>query len=196
METRTKWIIDPAHSEITFKVKHLMITNVRGQFKEFEATIYTIGDDFLTADIDFRINPESVDTGNADRDIHLKSPDFFDVDQFREISFIGNSYEKVDLEGSYEMWGNLTIKGITKKIKLEVEFGGVITDPWGDKKAGFDISGKIHRKDWGLVWNSMMDGGGLLLSDEVWISCSVELKKSKTEDVLESSDISITKVNN
>jgi polyisoprenoid-binding protein YceI len=196
METRTKWIIDPTHSEIAFKVKHLMITNVRGQFKEFEASIYTIEDDFMTAEIDFWINPASVDTGNADRDIHLKSPDFFDVDQFKEIRFAGNSYEKVDIEGSYEMWGDLTIKGITKKIKLEVEFAGVITDPWGDKKAGFSINGKIHRKDWGLVWNGALDGGGMLLSDEVRISCEVELKKSKTEEVLESSDISTTNVTN
>ena len=195
METRTKWVIDPFHSEIAFKVKHLMITNVRGQFKEFEASIYTIGDDFMTAEIDFWMNPASVDTGNADRDVHLKSPDFFDVDQFREISFAGNTYEKVDNDGSYEMWGDLTIKGITKRIKLEVEFGGVITDPWGNKKAGFAINGKISRKDWGLVWNSLMDGGGLLLSDEVLISCEVELKKSKTEDVLESSDTSTTNVN-
>ena len=196
METRTKWIIDPFHSEITFKVKHLMITNVRGQFKEFEASIYTIEDDFMTAEIDFWMNPASVDTGQTDRDIHLKSPDFFDVDQFKEISFAGNTYEKVDNDGSYEMWGDLTIKGITKRIKLEVEFGGVIKDPWGDEKAGFSINGKINRKDWGLVWNSAMAGGGLLLSDEVWISCAVELKKSKTEEVLESSDISTTNVNN
>lgn len=94
------------------------------------------------------------------------------------------------------MWGDLTIKGITKKIKLEVEFGGVITDPWGDKKAGFSINGKIHRKDWGLVWNGALDGGGMLLSDEVRISCEVELKKSKTEEVLESSDTSTINVNN
>jgi len=94
------------------------------------------------------------------------------------------------------MWGDLTIKGITKKIKLEVEFGGVITDPWNDKKAGFSIHGKINRKDWGLVWNSTMDGGGMILSDEVWISCEVELKKSKTEEVLESSDLSTTNINN
>lgn len=196
METRTKWIIDPFHSEITFKVKHLMITNVRGQFKEFEASIYTIEDDFLTAEIDFWINPASLDTGNADRDIHLKSPDFFDVDQFKEMSFRGNTYEKVDNDGSYEMWGDLTIKGITKKIKLEVEFGGVITDPWGDKKAGFSINGKINRKDWGLVWNNMLGGGGVLVSDDVLISCEVQLKKSKAEEVLESSDISTTNVNN
>jgi len=196
METRTKWIIDPFHSEIAFKVKHLMITNVRGQFKEFEASIYTIENDFMTADIDFWINPASVDTGNADRDNHLKGPAFFDVDQFKEISFTGNTYEKVDNDGSYEMWGELTIKGITKQIKLQVEFGGVVTDPWGDEKAGFSINGKINRKDWGLVWNAAVDGGGLLLSDEAWISCEVELKKSKTEEVLESSAIPTTNTNN
>jgi polyisoprenoid-binding protein YceI len=192
METRTKWVIDPFHSEIAFKVKHLMITNVRGQFKEFEASIYTIENDFMTAEIDFWINPASVDTGNTDRDKHLKGPDFFDVDQFKEINFAGNTYEKVDNDGSYEMWGELTIKGITKKIKLQVEFGGVIIDPWGDEKAGFSINGKIDRKDWGLVWNGTLGSGGLLLSDDVWISCEVELKKLKAEEVLESADISTT----
>jgi polyisoprenoid-binding protein YceI len=162
-----------------------MITNVKGQFKEFEASIYTTGDDFMTAEIDFWINPASVDTGNAERDGHLKSPDFFDVDNFREINFVGNTYEKVDNDGSYEMYGDLTIRGITKRIKLDVEFGGVITDPWGDEKAGVSINGKINRKDWGLVWNAALEGGGFLLSDEIRISCDVELKKSKSEDVPE-----------
>lgn len=188
METRTKWVMDASHSEIAFKVKHLMITNVKGHFKEFEASIYTIDDDFMTSEIDFWINPASVDTGNADRDVHLKSPDFFDVDKFREINFVGNTYEKGSSEGSNLMYGELTIRGITKQIKLNVDFGGVITDPWGSEKAGFSINGKINRKDWGLVWNGTLDSGGLLLSDEVWISCDVELKKSKSEDVLESSD--------
>ena len=196
METRSKWVIDPFHSEIAFKVKHLMISKVKGQFKEFEASIYTTGDDFMTAEIDFWVNPGSVDTGNADRDTHLKSPDFFDVDKFPEISFVGNTYEKVDNDGSYEMYGDLTVKGITKRIKLDVEFGGVMTDPWGEEKAGFSINGKINRKDWGLAWNSLLEGGGLLLSDDVWISCEVQLKKSKSEDVLEGSDQTLAKDKN
>src|ERR1700740_1320908 len=109
---KQKWILDPAHSEIGFKVKHLMIANVRGSFNEFDASIYTTGDDFMTAEIDFWLNPASVDTGDEKRDAHLKSADFFDVENFKEINFIGNTYEIVDNDGSYTLYGDLTIKGI------------------------------------------------------------------------------------
>ncbi len=175
--TKTRWSIDPAHSEIAFKVKHLMITNVKGVFKEFDANIYTTGEDFMTSEIDFRMNPASVDTGVADRDAHLKSPDFFDVENHKQIHFLGTSYEKVDNDGSYELYGELTIKGITKQIKLDVEFGGVMKDPWGNEKAGFSINGKINRKDWGLTWNAALEAGGVLVGDEVKISCEIQLVK-------------------
>jgi polyisoprenoid-binding protein YceI len=183
MSIKTKWIIDPIHSEIGFKVKHLMITNVKGFFKEFEASIFTTGDDFMTAEIDFWLNPASIDTGSADRDTHLKSADFFDVEHHKEITFTANTYEKVDGDGSYELWGELTIKGITKKIKLDVEFGGVEKDPWGNEKAGFSINGKINRKDWELNWNAALETGGLLVSNDVWIMCEVQLVKSNEEGV-------------
>lgn len=178
MSTKTKWIIDPAHSEIGFKVKHLMITNVKGVFKEFDASIYTTGSDFLSAEIDFWMNPASVDTGSADRDAHLKSPDFFDVENHKEITFRANTCEKVDDDGSYALWGEMTIKGITKKIKVDVEFGGVMKDPWGNEKAGFTLNAKINRKDWELNWNAALEAGGLLVSEEVRISCDVQLLKS------------------
>lgn len=174
MET-TKWVIDPSHSEIAFKVKHLMITNVKGVFKEFDASIRTTGNDFMTSEIDFFMNPASVDTGDAKRDEHLRGEDFFDVEHHKQITFIGDSYENVDSDGSYELYGNLTIKGITKKIKLDVEFGGVMKDPWGNEKAGFSINGKINRKDWGLTWNAALEAGGVLVSDEIRISCEVQL---------------------
>lgn len=174
---KTKWSIDPVHSEITFKVKHLMITNVKGMFKEFDASIYTTGENFMTSEIDFWMNPASVDTGVADRDAHLKSADFFDVENFGQIHFIGNTYEKVDNNGSYTLYGELTIKDITKQIKLDVEFGGVMKDPWGNEKAGFSINGKINRKDFGLTWNTALETGGVLVSDDVWISCEVQLVK-------------------
>lgn len=180
METKTnkiKWGIDPSHTEIAFKVKHLMITNVKGVFKEFDASIYTTGEDFMTSEIDFWMNPASVDTGDQKRDEHLKSADFFDVENFKQISFLGNSYEKVDKDGSYELYGDLTIKGIKKRIKLDVEFGGVMKDPWGNEKAGFTINGKMNRKDWGLNWNAALEAGGVLVGDEVRISCEVELIK-------------------
>ena len=176
-QVKTKWGIDPTHSEIAFKVKHLMISNVKGVFKEFEASIYTTGEDFMTSEIDFRMNPASVDTGVADRDAHLKSADFFDVENFKQIHFRGNTYEKVDNDGSYSLYGDLTIKDITRQIKLDVEFGGVMKDPWGNEKAGFTINGKINRKDFGLVWNATLEAGGVLVSDDVRISCEVELVK-------------------
>jgi polyisoprenoid-binding protein YceI len=176
-EEKTKWVLDAAHSEIGFKVKHLMLTNVKGEFKTFEASIYTTGDDFMSAEIDFWLDPASVDTRSADRDGHLKSADFFDVENHKQINFVANTYEAVDNDGSYELYGDLTIKGITHRIKLDVEFGGVMTDPWGNKKAGFTINGNINRKDFGLNWNAALEAGGVLVSDEVRISCEVQLMK-------------------
>lgn len=175
--TKTKWTIDPAHSEIGFKVKHLMITNVRGTFKEFDASIYTTDEDFMSAEIDFWLNPASVDTRDEKRNAHLKSADFFDVENFPEITFVADSYQNVDKDGSYELWGNLTVKGITKQIKLDVEFGGVTKDPWGNHKAAFTINGKINRKDWGLNWNVALEAGGVLVAEDVYISCEVQLVK-------------------
>lgn len=172
-----KWVIDPVHSEIDFKIRHLMITNVKGSFKEFDASIYTTGNDFLTAEVDCWINAASVDTGNEDRDTHVKSADFFDVEQFPQITFKADTYEKVDGDGSFELWGGLTIKGITKKIKLDVEFGGIMKDPWGNEKAGFTINGKINRKDFDLNWNTALETGGVLISDEVKINCEIQLKR-------------------
>ena len=175
--TKVKWGIDPTHSEIGFKVKHLMITNVKGLFREFGASIYTTGEDFMTSEIDFWMNSASVDTNDAKRDEHLRAEEFFDSEHFKQISFQGNSYEKVDNDGSYELYGELTIKGITQKIKLDVEFGGVMKDPWGNEKAGFTIIGKINRKDFGLNWNAVLEAGGMMVSDEVRISCELQLVK-------------------
>jgi len=175
--TKTKWGIDAAHSEIGFKVKHLMISNVRGNFKEFDGSIYTTGEDFMTAEVDFWLNPASITTGDEKRDGHLKSPDFFDAEKFKEIHFTSNTIENVDKDGSFELWGDLTIKGIKKQIKLDVEFSGIMKDPWGNQKAGFAINGKINRKDFGLGWNAPLEAGGVLVSDDVWISCELELAK-------------------
>lgn len=182
---KTKWTIDPAHSEIAFKVKHLMITNVKGVFSEFDASVYTTGNDFMSAEIDFWMNPGSVKTGDEKRDGHLASADFFDVENFKEVTFRANSFENVDNDGSYELWGDLTIKGITKKIKLDVEFGGIMKDPWGNEKAGFTINGKINRKDWGLNWNAALEAGGVLVSETVSISCEVQLTKQQSEPIAE-----------
>lgn len=175
--TKIKWGFDPVHTEIAFKVKHLMISNVKGVFKEYDASIYTTGEDFMSAEIDFWMSPASIDTGDEKRDAHLKSQDFFDVENYKQINFTANTYENVDNDGSYELYGDLTIKGIKKRIKLDVEFGGVIKDPWGSVKAGFTINGKINRKDWDLSWNATLEAGGVLVGDEVSISCEVELIK-------------------
>jgi polyisoprenoid-binding protein YceI len=175
--TKTKWVIDPAHSEIGFRVKHLMFANVRGSFKEFNASIYTSGDDFKTAEIDMRINPASVYTGIEQRDNHLRSADFFDAGQFREIIFTSSMLFPADMEDHFTLSGELTMKGIKKQIKLNVEFGAIIKDPWGEEKALFSINGRINRKDWGLNYNTTLKTGGVLISEAVWIQCEVQLIK-------------------
>jgi polyisoprenoid-binding protein YceI len=177
ISVKTKWAIDPAHSEISFKVRHLMITNVKGVFKDFSASVKTTGGDFTTSEIEFSLNPASVDTGAPDRDIHLKSADFFDVEKYGRISFSGIKVEKSKADGSYILHGDLTIKDITKPIKLNVEFAGVMKDPWGNEKAGYTLTGKVNRQEWGLNWNTPLEAGGLLLSDEVIINCDVQLVK-------------------
>jgi len=173
---KTKWGIDPSHSEISFKARHLMITNVKGVFKEFDANIFTHGDDFMTSDIEFWMKPSSVDTGAADRDTHLKSADFFDVENHEKINFVGKSFEKVD-DSNFTLYGDLIIKGISNPVKLDVEFNGVMKDPWGNQKAGYALNGKINRKDWGLNWNAALEAGGVLVSDEIKISCDIQLIK-------------------
>ena len=174
--TKTKWSIDPAHSEIGFKVRHLMITNVKGVFKEFDASIYTTNEDFTTAEVDFWLNPGSVDTGDASRDAHLKGADFFNVENHKQIHFTSDfAVDTVDNDGSYEVWGDLTIKGIKKQVKLSIEFGGVMKDPWGNHKAGMTVNAKINRTDWGLNWNAALEAGSVLVSEEIRISCDIQL---------------------
>ena len=177
MTNQTKWSIDQAHSEMSFKVRHLMIAHVKGIFKTFDASIYTTSKDFTTAEIDLWIDASSINTGDEKRDEHLKGADFFDVKNHKQITFTSSTIEKSDAENSHELWGELTIKGITKQIKLDVQFGGVIMDPWGNEKAGFTVTGKINRSDWELTWNTPIQTGGLMVSDEVIISCEVELTK-------------------
>lgn len=170
-----RWTIDQAHSEITFKVRHLMIAHVKGTFRTFDASIYTSGKDFTTTQIDLWIDTSSITTGDSKRDEHLKGPDFFDVEIHKQIAFTSADIEKADADGNHALWGELTMKGITKKVQLTVQFGGIIIDPWGNEKAGFTLSGKINRNDWGLVWNTAMETGGILVGEEVKISCEVEL---------------------
>jgi polyisoprenoid-binding protein YceI len=172
----TKWIIDSSHSKISFKVKHLMISNVLGSFEEFEGTATTAGEDFSTAQILFSLNSASVNTEVADRDTHLKSPDFFDVEKFPKLTFSANGLKDLG-DNLYELTGNLSIKDVTKPVTLSAEFGGIMTDPWGNVKAGFSITGKISRKYWGLNWNAALEAGGVLVGEEVKISAEIELTK-------------------
>ena len=166
-------VIDPAHSKVQFKVKHLMISNVSGSFKEFEGNVSMNEDDYSSAKINFSINAASIDTEAADRDAHLKSADFFDVENYPKITFEGNGLTPKD-EDTFELKGNLTIKDVTKTVTLEVEFGGFMTDPWGNKKAGFSVTGEINRKEWGMTWNAALEAGGVLVGDKIKLNCDIE----------------------
>lgn len=183
MTNQTKWSIDQAHSKITFKVRHLMIAHVKGAFKTFDGSIYTTGTDFTTAEIDIWIDVVSIDTGDAKRDEHLKMLDFFDAANHKQISFTSSTIGKADENGNHELWGELTMIGVTKNIKLDVEFGGIIKDPWGNERAGFTLTGKINRRDWGLVWNTTIEAGGVMVSEEVSISCEIEVTNIGFKDL-------------
>ncbi|MDI6031798.1 YceI family protein [Flavobacterium sp. LB2P84] len=169
----TKWVIDPTHSEIGFKVKHMMFTNVSGKFSKFDATIEAEDHDFENAKIEFTGAIDSVTTGNADRDTHLLSPDFFDAAQFPEIKFSATSFTKIN-EGEYELVGDLSLHGVTKSVKLAAEYGGLMKDPWGNTKMALALEGKINRKDWGLNWNSALETGGVLVSEEVRLNIELQ----------------------
>lgn len=173
----TKWALDAAHSEIQFKVKHMMIATVTGAFKSFQAEVTTEGDDFSTAQISFSAETASVDTGNEQRDGHLRSADFFDSEQFPTLAF---SEGKLTPKGGNEftLTGTLSIRGVTHQVSLDAEFGGIGVDPWGNTKAGFTLSGKINRKDWGLTWNAALEAGGVLVSEDVRLHGEIQLAKS------------------
>ena len=171
----TKWAIDPTHTEIGFKVKHMMFTNVSGKFTTYDATITTEEDNFENATIEFSADINSINTNNADRDNHLKSGDFFDVENHPKLTFKATAFTKKG--DDYELTGDLTLKGITKSVKLETEFSGLMKDPWGNTKVGLNIVGKINRKDWGLNWNSALETGGVLVSEEVKLNIELQLLK-------------------
>ena len=171
-----KWKIDPAHSEILFKVKHLMITTVTGSFKSFDLEVETETEDFSTAKrIEFFADVNSIDTNNAQRDTHLKSADFFDADNHKQLKFVGRKYEGKGDEA--KLHGDLTIRGISKPITLNVEFSGTVVDPYGQLKAGFTISGKISRKEFGLTWGAVTEAGHVVVGDEIKIHAEVQLIK-------------------
>jgi len=171
---KSKWSVDHAHCDIGFNVQHLTIGHVRGAFKIFDSNIYTTGKDFLTSEVDLWIDASSITTGDAIRDKHLKSSDFLDVKNFRQITFTSSTIFKSDTKKNHELWGELTLKGVTQMVKFNVQFGGLLNDHQGNARAGFTIEGSINRSDWGLQWNLQTESGDLMVSDEVIVSCEVE----------------------
>lgn len=171
------WTIDPSHSEVTFKVRHLMISTVKGSFGQYEATVE--GDesnDFADAKVSFSADVASISTGNEQRDGHLKSPDFFAAEEHPKLTFVSTGIEKVG-DKKYKLSGDLTIRATTKPIVLDVEYTGSAGDFYGNTKAGFDIKGKINRLDYGLSWNAVTEAGGIVVSDEVKLEIDAQMTK-------------------
>lgn len=169
--TKTKWAIDPTHSDITFKVKHMMISTVTGHFEDFTASVESESDTFENAQFEFSAKIDSINTKNADRDAHLKSNDFFNAEEFPEMTFASTSFDGETLVGE------LTIRDITKEVSLDVDFNGVAVDPYGQTKAGFEIEGTINRKDFGLTWNAVTEAGNVVVSDKIKLAVGVQFVK-------------------
>ena len=174
--TTTKWTLDPTHSDLGFKIKHLMISNVSGSFKDFQAEVQTEGEVFSTAQINVAAEMASLSTNNEQRDAHLRTSDFFEVDKFPQLKFKSTRVDKVDND-TLVLHGELTLKGITKAVKLNVEINGVAKDPWGGERAGFVVTGKIKRSEWGVTFNSALETGGVMLGEEVTINGEIQLIK-------------------
>jgi polyisoprenoid-binding protein YceI len=172
----TKWVLDPTHSEIQFKIRHLMITHVTGSFGKFSADVETNDENFETAKISFSAEVDSITTNNEQRDGHLKSADFFEISKHPTLTFVSTKFERISGE-EYHLFGDMSFHGVTKNIKLHVEHGGIIKDPWGNIRTGFTVEGKINRKEFGLVWNAATEAGGLVLGEEVKLHASVEFIK-------------------
>lgn len=170
-QAKTKWVIDPAHSEIGFKVKHMMISTVSGQFEKFDATAETNGEDFTTVSVKVKIDVDSINTKNKDREAHLKSDDFFNAEKFPQMTFVSKSFDGEKLSG------DLTIRDITKEVTLETEFNGIAVDPYGQTKAGFELSGEINRKDFGLKWSAVTEAGNVVVSDKVKLIIGAQFVK-------------------
>lgn len=171
MNNNTNWSIDSTHSEIAFKVKHMMISTVTGHFEDFQATAKSDGENFNNAIIEFSAKTESINTKNKDRDTHLKSDDFFNSEKFPEMKFISKSFN------GEQLIGDLTIRDVTKEITLDADFNGVAVDPYGQTKAGFEINGEINRKDFNLTWNAVTEAGSIVVSDKVKLVIDVQLIK-------------------
>lgn len=173
---KTKWGVDASHSEVQFKVKHLVIATVTGFFRKFSGAVESESEDFDGAKVNFSIDTTSIDTNVADRDGHLKSPDFFAADQYPTIEFKNGVLKKVSGE-NYKLTGDLTIKDVTKRVELTAEFNGIVADPWGNTRAGFEINGVINRKDYNLTWSAVTEAGKLVVADDVKLHFNIEVVK-------------------
>ncbi|MGE7593971.1 YceI family protein [Peribacillus frigoritolerans] len=174
--TNTKWIVDPTHSAIEFSVKHMMIAKVKGSFNKFEASILANPSDLTTAEIDFTVDVASIDTRNADRDNHLRSADFFDVEKNPTLTFKSTKIVKTD-EDEYDVTGNVTLNGVTREETFSITFEGQGKDPWGNEKAGFSGKGKVKRSDYGLTYNAALETGGVLIGDQITLTIEIEAAK-------------------
>jgi polyisoprenoid-binding protein YceI len=173
VKVRTRWALDPVHSEVSFKVRHMMIANVTGMLTDYNVWVETDSEDFTHAQVKFTGNLKSVNTGNEQRDAHLRSADFFDVDQNPEVTFQSTALRQNG--NHFKIEGNLTIKGVSRPVVLDAEFGGTNKDPWGNWRAGFTVTGKLSRADLGLTWNATLESGGVLVGDEVKINAEIQL---------------------
>lgn len=176
VNAQSTWNFDASHSSVRFAVDHMVISEVEGKFTSFEGTVESSKEDFSDAKINFKIDVNSVDTDNEKRDGHLKNEDFFDTPKYPEMTFESTSVEKLK-EGKYNLTGNLTLHGVTKEITLAMNYGGTVKDPWGNTRAGLKVTGSLNRTDFGLKYNSTLEAGGLMLGEEVELSCKMELVK-------------------
>lgn len=174
---KIKWSIDPAHSEIGFKVKHLMFTNVYGRFETFEGSVESDENGQNIENITFTTDVSSINTGNADRDNHLKGSDFFDTENYPKMNFTSVKLLWLN-DNYYNLLGDLTIRDVTKQVSLSVEYNGTMVDPWGNTKMGFNITGKLNRNDWGLTWNSVLETGGVLVGEDVNLNIELQVVKN------------------
>jgi polyisoprenoid-binding protein YceI len=179
----TKWVMDPTHSEIQFKVRHLMVSYVTGHFTKFNGTVETSDDDLTSAKVRFTAEVDSISTNNEQRDAHLKNPDFFDAENHPQIIFESDRLEKIN-DDEYKVYGRLTIRGVTKSIVFNAEYGGVTVDPWGNTRTGFSLDGKINRKDFGVSFGMVSETGNVLLGEEVKFNANAEfVKEAELETV-------------
>lgn len=174
---QTNWKFDKSHTKVQFTVSHLVITDVTGQFKNFDGQITASKGDFSDAQVNFTVDIASIDTDNDQRDNHLKSDDFFNAEKFPKMTFIGKSMKKVG-ENKYKLTGDLTIRDVTKEITLDVKYNGTVKDPWGNTKAGFKVEGELNRFDYNLKWNALMEAGGAVVGKTVYITIDIELNKA------------------